>query len=153
MSSSDVVYNYTTEAGSDGPTYSYRGICNSSYYLLDESMTHYRNDTGRGNVLRSAHPIVRRIIVDSLHFSVREMHIDGFRFDLASIFSRNDDGSLNLEDPPIISEITGSRISLRFATSPRRGSRLVTSLAQLPRQVLESMEWKVSRRCSCIRER
>jgi pullulanase/glycogen debranching enzyme len=92
-------------------------------------MTHYRNDTGTGNVLRSAHPIVRRIIVDSLHFSVREMHIDGFRFDLASIFSRNDDGSLNLEDPPIISEITGARISLRFATSPRRGSRLVTSLA------------------------
>ncbi len=64
----DVVYNHTTEAGFDGPTYSYRGICNSSYYLLDESMTHYRNDTGTGNVLRSAHPIVRRMIVDSLPF-------------------------------------------------------------------------------------
>ncbi len=102
----DVVYNHTTEAGADGPTYSYRGICNSSYYLLDESMAHYRNDTGAGNVLRSAHPIVRGMIVDSLHFWVTEMHVDGFRFDLASIFSRNDDGSLNLQDPPIISEIT-----------------------------------------------
>jgi isoamylase len=102
----DVVYNHTTEAGFDGPTYSYRGICNSSYYLLDECMAHYRDDTGTGNVLRSAHPIVRRMIIDSLHFWVREMHVDGFRFDLASIFSRNYDGSINLEDPPIISEIT-----------------------------------------------
>ncbi|MGD0290721.1 MAG: isoamylase [Candidatus Binataceae bacterium] len=104
----DVVYNHTTEAGPDGPTYSYRGICNSSYYLLDESMTHYRNDTRTGNVLRSAHPIVRKMIIDSLSFWVKEMHVDGFRFDLASIFSRNSDGSINLEDPPIISEITSA---------------------------------------------
>ena len=88
----DVVYNHTTEGGSDGPTYSYRGICNSSYYLLDQSMMHYRNDTGTGNVLRSAHPVVRKLIIDSLRFWVREMHVDGFRFDLASIFSRNNDG-------------------------------------------------------------
>jgi len=104
----DVVYNHTTEAGPDGPTYSYRGICNSSYYLLDESMTHYRNDTGAGNVLRSAHPAVRKLILDSLRFWVDEMHVDGFRFDLASIFSRDSDGSINLEDPPVISEITGA---------------------------------------------
>jgi isoamylase len=102
----DVVYNHTTEAGPDGPTYSYRGICNSTYYLLDQSMTHYRNDTGAGNVLRSAHPTVRKMIIDSLRFWVQEMHVDGFRFDLASIFSRNSDGSINLEDPPIISEIS-----------------------------------------------
>jgi len=103
----DVVYNHTTEAGADGPTYSYRGICNSSYYLLDESMMHYRDDTGTGNVLRSAHPTVRKMIIDSLRFWVLEMHVDGFRFDLASIFSRNTNGSINLEDPPLISEITG----------------------------------------------
>jgi len=103
----DVVYNHTTEAGTEGPTYSYRGICNSSYYLLDESMAHYRNDTGTGNVLRSAHPVVRKLIIDSLRFWVLEMHVDGFRFDLASIFSRNNDGSINLEDPPLIAEITG----------------------------------------------
>ena len=104
----DVVYNHTTEAGADGPTYSYRGICNSTYYLLDQSMTHYRNDTGTGNVLRSAHPAVRKMIIESLRFWAFEMHVDGFRFDLASIFSRNDDGTINLEDPPLISEITGS---------------------------------------------
>ncbi|MGC2492170.1 glycogen debranching protein [Candidatus Binatus sp.] len=103
----DVVYNHTTEAGADGPTYSYRGICNSTYYLLDESMSHYRNDTGTGNVLRAAHPTVRKMIIDSLRFWVLEMHVDGFRFDLASIFSRNIDGSINLKDPPLISEITG----------------------------------------------
>jgi isoamylase len=103
----DVVYNHTTEAGADGPTYSYRGICDSTYYLLDESMTHYRNDTGTGNVLRSAHPVVRKLIIDSLRFWVLEMHVDGFRFDLASIFSRENDGSINLNDPPLISEITG----------------------------------------------
>jgi glycogen operon protein len=74
--------------------------------LLDETMTRYRNDTGTGNVLRSAHPAVRKMIIDSLRFWVREMHVDGFRFDLASIFSRNNDGSINLEDPPVISEIT-----------------------------------------------
>jgi isoamylase len=103
----DVVYNHTTEAGPNGPNYSYRGICNSSYYLLDNDMTHYRNDTGTGNVLRSAHPAVRKMIVDSLRLWGLEMNVDGFRFDLASIFSRDNDGSINLEDPPLISEITG----------------------------------------------
>jgi isoamylase len=103
----DVVYNHTSEAGAEGPNYSYRGICNSSYYLLDTDMTSYRNDTGTGNVLRSAHPAVRKMIIDSLRLWARDMDIDGFRFDLASIFSRNYDGSINLEDPPLISEITG----------------------------------------------
>jgi glycogen operon protein len=102
----DVVYNHTTEGGSGGPNYSYRGICNGTYYLLDTNMTRYRNDSGVGNVLRSGHPVVRKLITDSLRFWVREMHVDGFRFDLASIFSRNSDGSINLEDPPLISEIT-----------------------------------------------
>jgi glycogen operon protein len=69
-------------------------------------MTRYRNDAGTGNVLRSAHPAVRKMIFESLRFWVREMHADGFRFDLASIFSRNNDGSINLDDPPLISEIT-----------------------------------------------
>ena len=103
----DVVYNHTAEGGADGPTYSYRGICNSSYYLLDPTMTRYRNDAGTGNVLRSAHPIVRKMILDSLRFWLLEMHVDGFRFDLASIFSRDDRGSINLNDPPLIVEITG----------------------------------------------
>jgi isoamylase len=102
----DVVYNHTGEGDWSGPTYSYRGIDNSTYYLLTPDMEQYRNDSGCGNVLRCAHPAVRELVLDSLRFWVREMHVDGFRFDLASIFTRNTDGSLNLNDPPIIHAIT-----------------------------------------------
>lgn len=102
----DVVYNHTVEADEHGPCYSYRGIDNSTFYLLTEDMSQYRNDSGTGNTLRCAHPYVRKLIVESMRYWVKEMHVDGFRFDLASIFARNLDGSLNLTDPPIISEIT-----------------------------------------------
>ncbi len=102
----DVVYNHTTEGDETGPTYSYRGIDNSTYYLLEENRQRYRNDSGTGNVLHCANRCVRKMILDSMRFWVKEMHIDGFRFDLASIFIRNSDGSLNLHDPPLIFEIT-----------------------------------------------
>jgi isoamylase len=102
----DVVYNHTTERDERGPTYSYRGIDNSTYYLLEPDMRKYRDDAGTGNVLRTAYPNVRQLVVDSLRFWAKEMHVDGFRFDLASIFSRNNDGSINTEDPPIIAEIS-----------------------------------------------
>jgi isoamylase len=102
----DVVYNHTVEADANGPAYSFRGIDNSTYYLLTPDLGAYRDDAGCGNVLRCAHPAVRRLILDSLHFWVSEMHVDGFRFDLASIFTRNADGTLNLADPPIISVIS-----------------------------------------------
>ena len=88
----DVVYNHTTEEDENGPTYHFRGIDNSTYYLLEPDMSRYRDDTGTGNVLRSAHPKVRTLILDSMRFWVKEMHVDGFRFDLASIFTRRDDG-------------------------------------------------------------
>ncbi|MBA4418013.1 MAG: glycogen-debranching protein [Syntrophus sp. (in: bacteria)] len=101
----DVVYNHTTEGDEDGPTYSFRGIDNAEYYLLKEDKQLYRNDTGTGNVFNSSHPYVRMGITDSLSFWAREMHIDGFRFDLASIFTRDSAGGINLEDPPIITEI------------------------------------------------
>ena len=101
----DVVYNHTTEGGAGGPTYSYRGIDNSAYYALEPNMTDYVNHSGCGNDLRTAYPAVRRLVVDSLRFWARETNVDGFRFDLASIFAFNEDGSLNLVDPPIISEI------------------------------------------------
>jgi isoamylase len=102
----DVVYNHSTEGNEDGPTYSFRGIANSSYYLLEPDMIHYLNDTGTGNTWRSAHPKGRKMILDSMQFWVREMHVDGFRFDLASIFSRNDDGSVNRRQPAVIADIT-----------------------------------------------
>ena len=103
----DVAFSHTTEGDQNGPTYSFRGIDNTTYYLLEQDRSWYRNDTGCGNTLHTANRYVRAMIVDSLAYWVSEMHIDGFRFDLASIFSRNSDGSINFEDPPIISEISG----------------------------------------------
>ena len=101
----DVVYNHTTEGDESGPTYSFRGIDNSTYYLLGSDRSTYRNDTGCGNVFNAAHRYSRTFILESLRYWVREMHVDGFRFDLATIFTRNADGSLNLEDPPILTSI------------------------------------------------
>ncbi len=102
----DVVYNHTTEMDESGPNYSYRGIDNTTYYLLEADRSRYRNDAGTGNVLHCANRTVRKMILDSMRYWVKEMHIDGFRFDLASLFTRNSDGSINLDDPPIIFEIT-----------------------------------------------
>lgn len=101
----DVVYNHTAEGNEDGPTYSYRGMDNTTYYLLEEDRTRYRNDSGTGNTLNCGNPYVRKMILDSMRFWREEMHVDGFRFDLASIFTRNEDGSINLSDPPVIAEI------------------------------------------------
>ncbi|HEY7774132.1 MAG TPA: isoamylase [Marinagarivorans sp.] len=102
----DVVYNHTSESDENGPTYSFRGLDNSTYYLLGQNKGKYLNDSGTGNVFNTADRHVRRLVVESLRFWVEEMHVDGFRFDLASIFTRNRDGSIDLEDPPIISAIT-----------------------------------------------
>ncbi len=103
----DVVYNHTAEGNEDGPAYSYRGVDNSTYYLLDEQ-GRYLNDTGTGNTLNCGNPYVRKMVLDSMRFWRSEMHVDGFRFDLASIFTRNQDGSINLKDPPVIAEIGGA---------------------------------------------
>ena len=120
----DVVYNHTTEADADGPTYSFRGIDNSTYYALDPSdLAIYQNNSACGNDLRTAHPVVRRLVVDSLSYWTREMGVDGFRFDLASIFARNEDGTINLDDPPIISEITSDPdlAAVRLIAEPWQG--------------------------------
>ncbi|KAB2905735.1 MAG: glycogen debranching protein GlgX [Anaerolineae bacterium] len=96
----DVVYNHTTEGDENGPTLCYRGIDNSMYYILNER-GQYMNYSGTGNTLNTNHPIVRTMIMDSLRYWVEEMHVDGFRFDLASILSRDELGR-PLKDPPII---------------------------------------------------
>jgi isoamylase len=101
----DVVYNHTSEAGWDGPTYSYRGIDNQSYYLLTGNRSAYRDDTGCGNTLRCDHPVVQTLIVDSLLFWIKQMNVDGFRFDLASVFTRKSDGGMDLEHPSLITDI------------------------------------------------
>ena len=102
----DVVYNHTSEGDRHGPTYSYRGIDNQSYYLLTGDRGHYRNDTGCGNTLRCDHPVVRSLILESLLFWINRMKVDGFRFDLASVFTRKSDGGLDLEHPSLISDIS-----------------------------------------------
>ena len=81
----DVVFNHTAEGNECGPTLCFRGIDNPTYYMLEEGGSRYANYTGCGNTLNANHPIVRRMIVDSLRYWVEEMHVDGFRFDLASI--------------------------------------------------------------------
>jgi glycogen operon protein len=104
----DVVYNHTSEGNEAGPMYSYRGIDNTTYYLLEQNRWRYRNDSGTGNTLNCGHPCVRKMILDSVRFWREEMRVDGFRFDLASIFTRNEDGRINLSDPPVIAEIGGA---------------------------------------------
>ena len=100
----DVVYNHTAEGNENGPSYCFRGIDNSIYYMLEENKAYYSNYSGTGNTLNANQPIVRRMILDSLHFWVTEMHIDGFRFDLASILSRDEDGR-SLQNPPVLLDI------------------------------------------------
>lgn len=104
----DVVYNHTAEGNENGPMYSFRGIDNSTYYLLDADRRSYRNDAHTGNILNCANRYVRKMIIDSLYFWVRKMRVDGFRFDLASIFTRNEDGSIDVNDPPVIAEVSGA---------------------------------------------
>src|SRR5258705_1986924 len=100
----DVVFNHTAEGDQNGPTLSFRGLDNSTYYILEKDRAHYANYSGTGNTLNANQPIVRRMIIDSLHFWVTEMHVDGFRFDLASILSRDEDGR-TLQNPPVLWDI------------------------------------------------
>jgi glycogen operon protein len=112
----DVVYNHTSESGADGPVYSYRGIDNQSYYTLTPDRRSYRNETGCGNTLRCDHPLVRSLILESLLFWIEIMRVDGFRFDLASVFTRRSDGSTDLDHPTLIADISlmGARYGIRM---------------------------------------
>ena len=85
----DVVYNHTAEGAEDGPTLSFRGIDNARYYRLQEDRRHYRDYTGCGNTLDARNPHVLQLLMDSLRYWVTEMHVDGFRFDLASALARS----------------------------------------------------------------
>lgn len=100
----DVVYNHTGEGDHLGPTVSFRGLDNSIYYMLQEDRRRYRNFAGTGNVVNCNHPVVQNLILDSLQYWVTEMHVDGFRFDLASILSRDQNGHL-VPRAPVIERI------------------------------------------------
>jgi glycogen operon protein len=100
----DVVFNHTAEGDGRGPTICFRGVDNPTYYLLDNDRSRYANYSGTGNTLNGNNPIVRRMILDSLRYWVQEMHVDGFRFDLASVLSRDSAGQV-LANPPVLWDI------------------------------------------------
>jgi isoamylase len=99
----DVVYNHTSEGGDNGPTLSFRGLDNSIYYMHDRQGK-CLNYSGCGNTVKCNHPLVRDLIIESLVYWVAEMHVDGFRFDLASILGRGVNGEV-LTDPPLLRHI------------------------------------------------
>ena len=111
----DVVFNHTAEGNHDGPTLSFRGLDNLTYYILEQDRSYYANYSGTGNTLNANHPIVRRMILDSLRYWVKEMHVDGFRFDLAAILERDESGQL-MPTPPVLwdiesdPELTGTKL-------------------------------------------
>ncbi len=88
----DVVFNHTAEGNENGPTFCFRGIDNETYYILEEDKTYYSNYSGCGNSVKANHPVVGKLILDSLRYWVSEMHVDGFRFDLASVLVRDTKG-------------------------------------------------------------
>ena len=96
----DVVYNHTAEGSHGGPTFCFRGLEDGAYYASDHEGG-YANYSGTGNSLNASHSVVRRLIVQSLRYWVEEMHVDGFRFDLASILARGETGA-PLEAPPTL---------------------------------------------------
>ena len=104
----DVVYNHTAEGNDRGPTFSFKGIDNEIYYILTPE-GYYYNFSGTGNTFNCNHPRARQLILDSLRYWVAEYHVDGFRFDLASIMTRDVDGT-PLPDPPVLREMTDDPI-------------------------------------------
>jgi glycogen operon protein len=100
----DVVFNHTTEGDHLGPTLCFRGFDNGTYYILERDRSRYANYSGTGNSLNANHPVVRRLILDSLRYWANQMHVDGFRFDLASVLERDETGNL-LPKPPVLWDI------------------------------------------------
>lgn len=109
----DVVYNHTGEGNEQGPTLAFRGLDNVSYYRLADDPRYYINDTGTGNTLNLDHPMVLRMVMDSLRYWVEVMHVDGFRFDLCSTLGRTNDGGFDrgsaffdaLRQDPVLSDV------------------------------------------------
>ena len=105
----DVVFNHTAEAGAHGPVINFKGLANDVFYHLDATdKLRYRDYTGCGNTVNCSHPLVTSFIVRCLEYWVEELGVDGFRFDLASVFTRGQDGGL-MTDPPLPWAIESSR--------------------------------------------
>ncbi|PKK90715.1 MAG: glycogen debranching enzyme GlgX [Candidatus Wallbacteria bacterium HGW-Wallbacteria-1] len=99
----DVVYNHTAEGNEQGPAFSFKGLDKDIYYMVNQDGT-YKNYSGCGNTLNCNHPLVHDMIIDCLRYWVIEMHVDGFRFDLASILGRDEEGRV-LSNPPVVDAI------------------------------------------------
>ncbi|MDR0290962.1 MAG: glycogen debranching protein GlgX [Treponema sp.] len=100
----DIVFNHTAEGNEQGPTFSFRGLDNPIYYILNDNKRFYQNYSGCGNTVNCNHPVVRSFIINCLRYWVVEMHVDGFRFDLGSILGRDRNGNL-MESPPMLERI------------------------------------------------
>ena len=119
----DVVFNHTAEGNDQGPVLSLKGLENRVYYMLENGGRYYRNYTGCGNTLNGNHPIVRELIFHCLRHWVHNYHVDGFRFDLASIFSRDREGNI-MPNPPVVEAISPkTRCWPTPRSSPRHGTR------------------------------
>ncbi len=105
----DIVFNHTGEGDERGATFCWRGLDNPTYYLLEPRTGKYLNYSGCGNTLNCNHPVVRHQILAALRYWVTEMHVDGFRFDLASILGRGRDGEV-LPNPPLIEAIAADPV-------------------------------------------
>jgi isoamylase len=100
----DIVLNHTAENDELGPTISLRGLENSIFYMLQENRRYYRDFTGVGNTLNANHPVVRELVTSVLRYWVMHMHVDGFRFDLASVLGRDEQGNI-LRDAPLLEDV------------------------------------------------
>jgi isoamylase len=117
----DVVFNHTCEGDNRGPIYSFKGIDNDIYYLsIKQENSPYANLSGCGNTLDSSNTAVKKLIIDSLRYWRDEMHVDGFRFDLASVFARDPRGDIDQDHPPIIGQITSDKgfLNVRLIAEP-----------------------------------
>ena len=148
----DVVYNHTAEGNHEGPTLSFRGLDNETYYILEPDRARYANYTGTGNTLNANDSVVRRLILDSLRYWVAQMHVDGFRFDLASVLSRDESGC-PLQRPPVLWDIESDPVLA--------GTKLIAEawdaaglyqVGQLRRRHLAGVEREVPRRRPAVRE-
>ena len=105
----DVVFNHTAEENELGPTFCFRGIDNSVFYILSDDKRSYKDYTGCGNTINANHPVVQEHIITTLHYWVNEMHVDGFRFDLAAALGRDGNGDL-LPDSPLLKRIANDPV-------------------------------------------
>jgi len=100
----DVVFNHTAEGNELGPTLCFRGMDNAIFYTLAEDKRYYKDFTGTGNTINANQPMIRNQIIAALRYWMAEMHVDGFRFDLASVLGRDTTGKL-LADAPLLDRI------------------------------------------------